>query len=100
MLKRVIFWLKNTLSPTEKMFQTKRETLSVPKLDIREKFREVTIKKDKIYIFFGNQSLLFFIKIALKTLELQILSNDLNLKESGASYRQKIVFRDNHGQDI
>ena len=36
----------------------------------------------------------------LKAIELPIMSNELSVKESGASYRQKIVARDNHGQSI
>ena len=36
----------------------------------------------------------------LRTLDFEKLSKDSSLEESGASYNQKIGFRDNHGEDI
>ena len=36
----------------------------------------------------------------LNALELPKLTNELNLKGSGASQKQRTVSRDNHGEDI
>lgn len=40
----------------------------------------VAMKKGKLLLFFGAQSLLLFVKVALKVLGLQKLSDDSRLK--------------------
>lgn len=90
MLKAIILWLK-ILYLSDKTIQIKFESLSVPILDIHEKFEKTVIKKCTFQLFFATLLFLFLIKTLRKTLrltDLKVVKNS-SLKGPGLSCRQK-----------
>ena len=54
--------------------------LSIPNLNFSEKFEKIVIQIDKFWAFLATQLLHFLVKIVLKTLQLQQLSEDQSLQ--------------------
>ena len=77
------------------MSQSRLESLSIPTLDIGEKFEKIVINKVKCYLFFTTQ---FFWVNCIRSLKVNNIAKRCKLKRARVELQPKKCIRDNHGQ--